>query len=151
MPSTIRSLVTSDSRSAREIFLDIFDECEDSRYSQAWRLKSKEYSLGYFTKEGYLIGFALVQPSLHGYYLNYIAVHPDYQGKNIGSELLSALLSKLEQKKLSLTLIPVDNERTIKWYKDKGFYVTRQWTTSDGIRALYMLRHFYNTRSCPTL
>lgn len=149
MPS-IRSLKVSDSRSVRDIFFEIFDECEDSRYAKAWRNRSTEYSLGYFI-EGNLIGFALVEMTKHGYYLNYIAVHDKYQGLSIGSELLVSLLKRLQKRKLSLSLIPVDNEKTIRWYKDRGFYVSSEWTTRGGIKALYMLRHFYNTRSCPSL
>ncbi len=149
MPS-IRSLNVSDSRSVRDIFYEIFDECEDSRYAQAWRNRSTEYSLGYFLN-GHLIGFALVEMTRHGYYLNYIAVHETYQGMSIGSKLLSNLLKRLEKNRLSLSLIPVDNEKTIQWYKDRGFYITSEWKAHDGIKALYMLRHFYNTRSCPSL
>jgi ribosomal protein S18 acetylase RimI-like enzyme len=149
MPS-IRPLTVYDVRSVRDIFFEIFDECEDSRYAHAWRNRSTEYSLGYFI-DGHLIGFTLVEKIQHGYYLNYIAVHDEYQGRNIGSELLSALLKRLHAKRLSLSLIPVDNEKTIQWYKDRGFYITSEWKTRDGIKALYMMRHFYNTRSCPSL
>lgn len=150
MPVSIRPLRVTDARSAREMFLEIFDECEDSRYAEAWRKRSAEYSLGYFSGDT-LLGFALLAQATHGYYLNYIAVHPDYQGQNIGSALLSAVLKNLQVQKLSLSLVPVDNPKTIKWYKEKGFYVSHEWTTRDGVKALFMSRHFYNTRNCPSL
>jgi ribosomal protein S18 acetylase RimI-like enzyme len=150
MPYSIRQLRITDARAVRDIFIEIFDECEDSRYAEAWRKRSADFSLGYFL-DGHLVGFTLVAKARHGFYLNYIAVHPEYQGKNIGSELLRALLLKLQAARLSLSLIPVDNPKTIRWYSEKGFYVSHEWKTREGLKALYMTRHFYNTRNCPSL
>ncbi len=150
MPSSIKPLRCTDAKAVRDIFLEIFDECEDSRYAEAWRKRCHEYSLGYVSN-GHLLGFALVAPAKNGFYLNYIAVDPDSQGKNIGSQLLEAVLRKLQAAKLSLSLTPVDNPKTIRWYSEKGFYVSNEWKTRDGITALYMTRHFYNTRTCPSL
>lgn len=151
MPPQLRPLRITDSKAVRELFIEIFDECEDSRYAQAWRKRASEFSYGYFSAEGVLLGFALVAKLAHGYYLNYIAVRPEAQGKSIGSQILLTILMKLQSVRQSLSLVPVDNPKTIQWYQSKGFYVSNEWKTSDGIHALYLSRHAYNTRTCPSL
>ncbi len=151
MPHSIKPLRVTDAKAVRDIFREVFDECEDGHYAEAWRKRARNYSLGYFSKDGDLLAFALVAHTRYSYYLSYIAVHPEYQGQAIGSELLHAVLLKLQAARQSLSLIPADNPKTINWYSKKGFYVSHTWTTRDGIHALYMTRHFDNTRNCPSL
>ncbi len=151
MPPSLRPLTCLDSRAVRELFLEIFDECEDSRYAESWRRRVVPLSYGYFSAEGALLGFALVAKAPHGYYLNYICVSPEAQGKSIGSQMLLTILMKLKETKQSLSLVPVDNVKTIDWYKRIGFYVSNEWEASGGVKALFMTRHAYNTRTCPSL
>ncbi len=151
MSPSLRPLTCLDARAVRELFLEIFDECEDERYAQSWRQRVPSLSYGYFSAEGVLLGFALVANVAHGYYLNYICVSPEAQGKSIGSQILLTILMKLKDRRKSLYLVPVNNAKTIRWYKKIGFYVSHEWKATGGEKALYMARHAFNTRTCPSL
>ena len=63
--------------------------------------------LGAFTKDNVLVGFALAQPSFHyrerSWHSNVLAVHPDFQNRNIGFHLKR--VQRLEALKNNIALI----------------------------------------------
>ncbi|MGP7817137.1 GNAT family acetyltransferase [Niallia sp. 01092] len=56
-------------------------------------------------------------------WINHLAVDPDYQGKNIGHQIMKELESRFKQigcEKLNL-LIELENEKVQEFYKKQGF------------------------------
>jgi GNAT superfamily N-acetyltransferase len=88
-------------------------------------------SCGIFSKEGDLLGFALVVDN----YVHYLAVHNSLQGLGLGTLLLRKILEKCIDMNISLQLCPVEN--MIRWYCKHGFY-----GTNDG----ELVFHTHNTR-----
>jgi len=78
-------------------------------------------------KQGEVIGFAFVKPVSHLYGDLGIAVRDDYQGRGVGSKLMSNLISlvkKVGLKRIRLTVL-ADNYRAIRLYEKFGFKKTK--------------------------
>jgi GNAT superfamily N-acetyltransferase len=84
-----------------------------------------------------LIGFAIA--SLHtssggSLYIDYFAIHDEFRGKGIGSEIIKGFLSTIEG---SVHLFPI-NESLAQWYERNGFTESNKG---------YYVYHTYPTRS----
>ena len=120
-------------KSAADIYESAFDiNCPLSR---TWRYRSPLLSLGVCNKEGDLLGFSLAI----GDHILYLAVHPFFQRKGVGTFLLQNILALSKMYRLSITLEPLED--VVPWYIANGFrktsnnnmvyhnYFTRQKTT----------------------
>jgi ribosomal protein S18 acetylase RimI-like enzyme len=132
-------LKTQDYASVKDIFRQTFlkEEIPISTLGFRWRNRSHENSIGAYTSQGDLVGFALVSDGYHQQlqqlkkdkteklpecrYLSFLAVHPDYRGANLGSEIISLILKKAINDNKTLCLFPLDNVRLKTWYKGWGF------------------------------
>jgi ribosomal protein S18 acetylase RimI-like enzyme len=143
MDTVIQPLQTKDYRSAKDIFHDAFD-CHDlpvKDFGDSWRARSIPDSYGIFSTDGDLIGIAIV--SFHkkngtNRYLDYLAVHSAFRGRDLGSKLLCYLIDICKDQGTGIHLFPVENPRVKAWYKSHGFR-----ETANG----YYNQHFYMTRS----
>jgi ribosomal protein S18 acetylase RimI-like enzyme len=118
----------------------------------AWRWRVKSWCFGAFTTEGDLVGFILCDVGPYGYnsmYINFIAVHPEYQGYCIGTMLLKHILKKAVKASVSISLTPVKTDHIMNWYKKHGFYVTYIGKAIGGGEYILMNCHSYHTRSKP--
>jgi GNAT superfamily N-acetyltransferase len=140
----IRHLTCLDFKNVREVFYDFFDAQERPYFHNAWRARERGRSIGLFTQEGDLLGFTLVSANT----LNYILIERDQQGKGYGSVLLQYILQVTIKKRTSLSLIPVNAERLIQWYKAHGF---KEELPSDssipGVPFRVLNFHSYSTRA----
>jgi ribosomal protein S18 acetylase RimI-like enzyme len=142
MQTVIRNLTVQDYKSAKDIFHDAFD-CHDlpvKDFGDSWRDRSVPDSYGMFSTDGDLLGIAIV--SFHkkngtNRYLDYLAVHSAFRGKDLGSQLLRYIIDICKEAGTGIHLYPVANPRIKAWYKSHGFR-----ETSGG----YMNQHFYPTR-----
>ena len=132
-------LKSQDFRSARDIFSQTFlaEDIPITRFGYRWRNRCHENSVGVYTHYGDLVGFALVsdgyyqqtqqlkkdkkEPPTKSRYLSFLAVHPDFRGANLGSEIMRIVLSKALADNKSLCLFPLDNARLKSWYNGLGF------------------------------
>jgi len=136
MRTIIRKLTPEHYKSVKDIFVEQFRKhtIPLSDLHISWRYRERDLSMGIFSVSGDLLGFALVEYD----YISYIALHPQYQGMNLGHTLLRYILNQRISKRQSVHLYPLDQRRKlIQWYKSYGFY-----TTSHG----YMNFHSHNTR-----
>lgn len=143
MKFAIRPLLQQDYRSIKDIFHDAFDawKLPVTDLGISWRRRSIPDSRGIFSREGDLLGFAIV--SFHkrngtNRYLDYLAIHSSFRGKDLGTILLSDVIESCRDDKSSIHLYPVDSPRIKAWYESHGFR-----DTNNG----YMNLHFYETRS----
>jgi ribosomal protein S18 acetylase RimI-like enzyme len=132
----VRKLTVEHYISVKDIFTQQFNYNDISLGDLylSWKYKSNDHSLGVFTRDGDLLGFALVQDN----YTSFIAVHSSYQGGNVGSSLITNILKKCIRDNRSMYLYPLQQRhKLIKWYGSYGFHKTH-----DG----YLAFHCHNTR-----
>ena len=143
MKYKVKPLTCLDYRTAKEIFLDVFDNNEFSDFAHAWKIKVRDESLGIYTSYNELVGFALVDYQRK---LNFIAISPDHQKYKLGTQLLQTVLRNCIVKRKSLVLVPVPSDHVITWYKKNGFYETNTYITCLGTRWMNLGFHTYHTR-----
>ena len=143
MKYTVKPLTCLDYRTAKEIFLDVFDNSEFSDFTLAWKTKVREESLGIYTSYNELVGFALVDYQRK---LNFITIHPDYQKYKLGTQLLQKILKNCIERRKGLSLIPVPSDHVIACYKKNGFYESDTYEAVDGNRWMHLGFHTYETR-----
>jgi len=135
----IKQLITQDYASVKDIFCQTFlkESIPVSTLGYRWRNRSHQDSFGIFTYSGDLLGFALVSDGRHlqiqqlnkdkkecttqTRYLSFLALHPDFRGSNLGTELLKVLIAKTIADNKSMCLYPLDIVKLKAWYKRHGF------------------------------
>jgi hypothetical protein len=136
MKLTIRKLTVEHYKSVRDIFIRQFN-CKDLSIKdlfESWKYRTRDLSIGIFTREKDLLGFALVQDN----FTSFIAIHPSYQGVNLGSQLITNILKKCIRDNRSMYLYPLhQRQKLIKWYGSHGFHKTYNG---------YLSFHCHNTR-----
>lgn len=130
----IKKLKDVDYNVTRKLFNDVFDMSEDINFVQAWRRRVQEKSVGCWYDKSTLVGAAIVTDDNK---LEYIYVHPEFQGQGIGSRLLNHLLSS----STSIHLIPVDDQDVMDWYYRFGFKISSQKH-----RRIVLVKHSYRLR-----
>ena len=143
MKYNVKQLSCLDYRTAKEMFLEVFDSSEFSDFTSAWRNRVREESLGVYTYTNELVGFALVDYQRK---LNFITIHPDYQKYKLGTHLLQKILKNCIERRKGLSLIPVPSDHVIAWYKKNGFYESDTYEAVDGNRWMHLGFHTYETR-----
>jgi len=135
----IKHLSALDYASIKDIFCQTFlkENIPVAYLGYRWRNRCHENSFGVYTYNGELLGFALVSDGRHqqvqqlnkdkkmtqvpSRYLSFLAVHPQFRGANLGSELLKVLLAKSVADNKSVCLYPLEDKRLKEWYKHNGF------------------------------
>jgi len=148
METVIRPLQAENYKSAKDIFYDAFDKYNlpVKDFGLSWRLRSPKDSYGIFSKEGDLLGLAIV--SFHkrngtNRYLDYLAVHSTFRGQDIGTRLLTFILDGCRRENTAIHLYPVKSDRIRAWYKTFGFeetaggYLNLHWYSTRGQSAPY--------------
>lgn len=88
---------------------------------------SKEFY--YYSLNKIPVGFIAIEKSMRAknlYYIEDVAVHPEYRHKNIGKQLMSFAINRIESlggNAISIGIID-SNSRLKEWYKQLGFRET---------------------------
>jgi ribosomal protein S18 acetylase RimI-like enzyme len=120
-PFSIRKLSETDFSAAEAIFASAFPAKYHLEFLDAWKLRDSHLSLGAFAEEGYLVGFALTCFKEGSYRIEFLGVDPGCQKGGFGTILLRQILDICKSNKSRATLIPVNDQRIIQWYKKHGF------------------------------
>jgi ribosomal protein S18 acetylase RimI-like enzyme len=120
---TYRPLTSFDFVAASAIFDAVFPAKYHLEFLDAWKLRDSNLSLGAFAEEGRgsLCGFILVGLKEGGYHIDFLGVDPTAQKGGLGTVLLRRILDVCIQRRSRATLIPVNDQRIIQWYKKHGF------------------------------
>lgn len=118
-----RPLTSFDFTAASAIFDAVFPAKYHLEFLDAWKLRDSNLSLGAFAEEGSgsLCGFILVCVKEGGYHIEFLGVDPTAQKGGLGTVLLRRILDVCMQRRSRATLIPVNDQRIIQWYKKHGF------------------------------
>jgi ribosomal protein S18 acetylase RimI-like enzyme len=126
-PLSFRPLTSFDFDAAAAIFDAVFPAKYHIEFLDAWKLRDSNLSLGAFAEEGReatsstLCGFILVCVKEGGYRIEFLGVDPGAQKGGLGTTLLRRILDACIQRRSRASLIPVNDQRIIQWYKKHGF------------------------------
>lgn len=131
----LRPLTDSEWSAAEAIFKAVFPAKYNLEFLDAWKLRCSLLSFGAFTKEDgtedgscRLVGFLLTNSKGGGteQRIEFLGVDPYCQKGGVGTHLLRHMLEHCRRTKSRATLIPVNDQRIIQWYKKHGFTETGQ-------------------------
>ena len=104
------------------IFHSVFEHKYIREFQDSWNSRDKGLSYGVFDEQRILVGFLLTKQIKDQHqHIEFIGVHPIVQQGGVGSLLLRTVVNYCQNNKIQLTLIPVNNEKIIQWYKKNGF------------------------------
>ena len=104
------------------IFHDAFEHKYITEFQDVWNQRQKDLSVGIFDEQRILIGFLLTKQIQDKHQqIEFIGVSPTIQKGGVGTHLLRKVLASAETEQYRVTLIPVNDERIIGWYKKQGF------------------------------
>lgn len=102
------------------------------RIQQVWTmLGTIKLSRRAFAKIKLFIQIENAHPCEHHYYLSLLAVHPDMQGKGLGTALMQPVLEICDRDHVPAYL-ETETESNVDFYSKRGFKVIKEITTSDG-------------------
>ena len=120
--TSIRLLTESDFQDVWAIFKSVFEHKYITEFHDAWDTRNPSLSFGFFDDQCVLIGFLLTKQIQDKHQqIEFIGVSPTIQKGGVGSLLLRKVLEDSKIYHYQLTLIPVNDERIIGWYKKYGF------------------------------
>lgn len=104
------------------IFHEAFEHKYITEFQDVWNQRHVELSFGIFDEQRILIGFLLTK-QLHDTHLQieFIGVSPTVQKGGVGTRLLRKILDVCKPRRYRVTLVPVNDEKIIGWYKKHGF------------------------------
>lgn len=105
-----------------QIFHEVFEHKYITEFHVAWSARNKDLSFGLFDEQRILVGFLLTKQMTEKHQqIEFIGVSPRIQKGGIGTHLLRKILEDSKESRYMVTLIPVNDERIIGWYKKHGF------------------------------
>ena len=126
MQLDLRPLKSTDFSATMRIFCAVFPPKYSAEFLDAWKLRESSLSFGAFMKEygaceaSRLVGFVVVCSKGAAHYrLEFLGVDPACQKGGVGTRLLRGVLDSCLNSRVSL--IPVNDQRIIQWYKHNGF------------------------------
>lgn len=134
MAYTLRNLTQKDFPSMKEMFYIVFPPVETGIH-EAFKYRVKTLSKGIYLESGELAGFILCDvygEEFEQIKIHYIVVHPMYQKQGFGSILLHEVLRICKKMEKKVSLVPVMKPHIIRWYRKKGFRITRVAKASCG-------------------
>lgn len=104
------------------IFHDAFEHKYITEFQDVWNQRNKELSFGIFDDQRILIGFLLTKQIQEKHQqIEFIGVSPHVQKGGVGTRLLRSILDVCKPRQHLVTLVPVNDEKIIGWYKKHGF------------------------------
>ena len=121
--TSLRILVEPDFDAVWTIFKSVFEHKYITEFHAAWTARNPSLSFGIFDEQRILVGFLLTKQMTENHQqIEFIGVSPRIQKGGIGTHLLRKILDDSKKGQYMVTLIPVNDERIIGWYKKHGFH-----------------------------
>lgn len=124
----LRPLTTSDFPSVCKVFESLFPLKYMTEFYDAWKFRAQDLSLGAFEGSGAgLLGFIICcrkkgqGPGGPRISIEFLGINPASQKGGIGTILLRHILDVCDKTNTRATLVPVNDQRIIHWYKKHGF------------------------------
>lgn len=121
--TSLRVLCESDFNDVWAIFKSVFEHKYITEFHDAWDSRNPSLSFGFFDEQCVLIGFLLTKQLQEKHQqIEFIGVSPTIQKGGVGTLLLRRVLEDSKTRQSLVTLIPVNDEKIIGWYKKHGFF-----------------------------
>ena len=125
----LRVLSASDFPAMSKLFEALFPSKYMAEFFDAWKFRAQDLSLGAFDEGGTsLLGFILCcrkkglgQGGPPRISIEFLGISPTSQKGGIGTILLRHILDVCDKTHSRATLVPVNDQRIIHWYKKHGF------------------------------
>jgi ribosomal protein S18 acetylase RimI-like enzyme len=109
------------------IFMNVFPSKYGEEFIDAWAERNPTLSYGMFDDTDTLRGFIITrQKNSETQHIEFLGVDPTCQKGGIGTILLTRVLDICLRRGHRVTLIPVNDQRVINWYKKQGFIAIGQ-------------------------
>lgn len=94
-----------------------------------FELSEKDREFFYFEENNLVIGFIAIEKSSsrqNTFYIEKVAVHPEYRNKGIGKQLMDFATQKIvELKGIEISIGVINSNSNLKrWYQNQGFKIT---------------------------
>ena len=76
--------------------------------------------------DGRRIGFHTFRPTDNGFHLDHFYIHPDYQSRGIGSQVMGRLLSRSDACQMPVRLGALRESASNRFYQRHGFVLTSE-------------------------
>lgn len=120
--TSLRILTEPDYDAVWKIFHSVFEHKYITEFYDVWNSRNPPLSFGLFDDQRTLIGFLLTKQITQTHQqIEFIGVSPFVQKGGVGTLLLRTILDDSKKQQYMVTLIPVNDERIIGWYKKHGF------------------------------
>jgi ribosomal protein S18 acetylase RimI-like enzyme len=120
--TSVRLLSEPDFDAVWTIFKSVFEHKYITEFHVAWNARNPDLSFGIFDEQRILIGFLLTKQIQDKHQqIEFIGVSPTIQKGGVGTHLLRKVLDVSHERKFKVTLIPVNDDRIVGWYKKHGF------------------------------
>jgi ribosomal protein S18 acetylase RimI-like enzyme len=125
----LRPLTASDFPAVTKLFEGLFPSKYMTEFYDAWKYRAQDLSLGAFEGGGPgttgLLGFIICcrkkGPGGPRISIEFLGINPASQKGGIGTILLRHILDVCDKTNTRATLVPVNDQRIIHWYKKHGF------------------------------
>ncbi len=119
---TVKPLSVSDYDALWSLFLVVFPLKYKNEFLDAWLARNPQLSLGAFSDDGRLIAFLVTTQKAMGLIqIEFLGVSPTLQKSGVGTDLLQRVLTHCVATQQQATLVPVPDDRVIRWYQKHGF------------------------------
>ncbi len=106
---------------------DIFTATFPSKYNDelrfSWMTRATAYSWGAWDHDK-LVAFIITsfqKEFNNSYHIHFLGTHPSVQKGGFGTTLLHKVIQQASEEQVPVSLIPLTNERLIRWYEKQGF------------------------------
>jgi len=148
--TSLRVLHESDFDAVWTIFKSVFEHKYITEFHIAWDSRNPSLSFGFFDEQCVLIGFLLTkQLQSNHQQIEFIGVSPLIQKGGVGTHLLRKVLSDATTHHYMVTLIPVNDERIVGWYKKQGFVnwgVPRISPYTGDLEQVMVYEYYYSSK-----
>jgi ribosomal protein S18 acetylase RimI-like enzyme len=115
-------LAEGDYAAVWKIFHDAFEHKYIQEFQDVWNARNIQLSFGIFDDQRILLGFLLTKQIQDKHQqIEFLGVSPKVQKGGVGTRLLRSLLDMCKPRDQLVTLVPVNDEAIIGWYKKHGF------------------------------
>lgn len=133
----VRCLQKSDFEEIWNIFFKVFERHEDEAFLNAWIHYNPALSYCVESENG-IEGFLLSSNTNECIFIEFIGIHPNSQGKGLGTILLHNLLDECKRDDLSVSLVPSNSDpRLICWYEKHGFKKSGLFTKENEVIMIH--------------
>jgi len=120
--TSLRLLLESDFSDVWTIFKSVFEHKYITEFQDVWKTRNPKLSFGIVDEQRILIGFLLTKELQNDHQqIEFIGVRPQTQKGGVGTLLLRKVLDMATTYQWKITLIPVNDEKIVGWYKKNGF------------------------------